>query len=418
MNIVFIHQNAPGQWRHAARHLAASGRHRVILIGKHKRAEVSGAEYRLYEVDTKHARCDAASAVEAYASFVAHGQAVAKVLQDLKREGVVPDVIAAHPAWGESLFAKDVFPDVPLLHYCEFYYRKRGADHGFLEPVSLESDMGLRTRNSGLQLGLEAMDWGVSPTHWQKSVHPAAAQARISVVHEGIDTETFKPDPQARFTLPSGLVLTPADEVVTYVARSLEPYRGTPTFLRALGRLQRLRPAARVVIIGGHGTGYGALPNDGRNWKDTLLEEVDLDPLRTHFVGGLAYDDYLRALQVSSAHVYLTVPFVLSWSMTEAMSTGCLMVASDTAPVRELLRHGENGLLVDFFDADALADTLADALQRREALRPLREAARATILAGYDQRQCVPALCRLLENLATGALPRGENEEFAQVGVR
>lgn len=414
MNIVFIHQNAPGQWRHAAKYLAAQGRHRVILIGQYRRAEIPGAEYRLYPLSAEHARGDAAPAQAAYASFIAHGQAVAGVLQALQREGFRPDVIAAHPAWGESLFVKDIFPDVPLLHYCEFFYRKRGADHGFLEPVSLESDMAVRTRNTGLQLALEAMDWGLSPTRWQRSVHPIEARARISVVHEGIDADTFQPDPQASFTLPSGQVLTARDEVVTYVARSLEPYRGTPTFLRAAARLQRLRPTARVVIIGGHGKGYGSMPSDGRSWKDVLLEESSLDPLRTHFMGHLAYADYLRALQVSSAHVYLTVPFVLSWSMTEAMSTGCLMICSDTAPVRELIRHDENGLLVDFFNADALADTLCDALQRRDTLRPLREAARATILAGYDQTQCVAALCQLLEDLATGTLPQRQAWNVAE----
>ncbi|QEI06066.1 glycosyltransferase [Pigmentiphaga aceris] len=413
MNIVFIHQNAPGQWRHVARHLAASGLHRVILIGKHRRAEIPGAEFRVYTVDAKHERGDSAPSAEAYANFVAHGLAVARVLQQLKQEGFIPDVIAAHPAWGESMFAKDVFPHVPLLHHCEYFYRTHGADHGFLEPASLESSMAIRARNTGLHVALAAMDWGVSPTFWQKSLYPAEAQARISVVHEGIDTDMFKPDSQACFTLPNGIVLTPEDEVVTYVARNLDTYRGTPTALRAAARLQGLRASARVLIIGGDGKGYGSLPDDGRSWKETLLEEIDLDPLRTHFLGRLGYDDYLRALQVSSAHMYLTIPFVLSWSMTEAMSTGCLVIGSDTAPVCELIRHGENGLLTDFFDANALADTLADALKNREALRPLRAAARATIVSAYDQRQCVPTLCRLLEDLATGALPPRDTETIS-----
>ncbi len=415
MNFLFIHQNMPGQWRHIVAHLAKQGGHSIVVMGRRQGDgskerplphAVPGVQYRSYRV---HARFEGFGGTEPNAvfdSFVAHGRAAAEVMQRLQAEGFTPDVIAAHPGWGESLFAKDVFPCVPLLHYCEFYYRSRGGDYGFIGGRSLKTDMELRTRNAGLSLGLDAMDWGLSPTAWQKAQHPAHAHPRISVLHDGIDTDTVRPDPAAHLVLPTGHVLGVQDEVVTFVARNLEPQRGFDQFLRAAERLQRQRPAAHVVIAGGEGTSYSKAPPDGRSWKSHALELVRLDPLRTHFMGKLPFAEHVKLLQVSSVHAYLSIPFVLAWSMTEAMAAGCLVVGSDTAPVRELIRHGHNGLLVDYFDVDAIATTLADALQRRGELQPLRDAARATILAGYDQqRHCVPRLAQLLHDLAQGRQP-------------
>lgn len=415
MNYLFIHQNMPGQWRHIVAHLARQGGHRIVVIGRRqgegskKRAlthAVPGVEYRSYRVHARYEGFGGDDPNGAFDSFMLHGRAAAEVMQRLKAEGFTPDVIAAHPGWGESLFAKDVFPQVPLLHYCEFYYRSRGGDYGFIGERSLAREMNLRARNAGLSLSLEAMDWGLAPTAWQKAQHPADAHARISVLHDGIDTDTVRPDPAARLVLPTGRVLTAHDEVLTFVARNLEPQRGFDQFLRAAEQVQRQRPNAHVVIAGGEGVSYGKAPPDGRSWKSHALELVRLDPLRTHFMGTLPFAEHVKLLQVSSVHAYLSIPFVLAWSMTESMSAGCLVVGSDTGPVRELIQHGHNGLLVDYFNVDGIAATLADALARRAELQPLRDAARATILAGYDQqRHCVPRLAQLLTDLAQGRRP-------------
>jgi glycosyltransferase involved in cell wall biosynthesis len=406
VNIIFIHQNAPGQWRHIAADLAADPANRVVVIGKVKRHEVPGAEFRLYDGSALPERPDDNSAEEQFKLFLAHGRGCAGVLEQLKNEGFQPDVIAVHPGWGEGTYVKDVFPDVPLLDYCEFYYRSRGGDYGFANATSLAGDMGVRSRNAGLLLSFESMDWGICPTNWQKRQHPAVYHDRITVIHEGIDTDTVRPDPQAIFTRPDGRQLTAADEVVTYVARNLEPYRGIHIFLRALEELQRRRPQLQAVIVGNTGVSYGSPPVDGRTWKDTLLETVRLDPDRTCFTGHLPYDEYLKVLQISSAHVYLTFPFVLSWSMTEAMAAGCLIVGSSTPPVQEVMRDGENGLMVDFFNPTEIADRVCYALDNQAALQPLRQAARQTILDGYDQqRHCLPAYRQLLKDLAARRTP-------------
>lgn len=298
---------------------------------------------------------------------VLHGQAVARILLQLKKSGWRPDAILAHPGWGETLYAKDVFPDARLVHYCEWYYNAPPldgldqvdranwpyADIGFDPefPVEFDDLSRIRSWNALHLLNLNNCDVGISPTHWQKKQHPQAYLDKIVVAHEGIDTENLGPDPHAVFKTPSGEVLKandPNKPVITYVARNLEPYRGFHTFMRALPAVQREHKNAHVLIVGGDDVSYGSRPKDAKSWKAKMLAEVgsQLDPTRTHFLGKVPYADYKRVLQVSSAHVYLTCPFVLSWSCLEAMATGCLMVASDTAPVREVLAHGQQGLLV------------------------------------------------------------------------
>ena len=200
-----------------------------------------------------------------------------------------------------------------------------------------------------------------------------------------------------------GPVLRPGDEVVTFVARQLEPYRGYHIFMRALPLLQKLRPNVRVVIVGADGTSYGAAPPKGQTWKNIFLAEVQdkLDMERVHFVGRVPHDVLTQLMQVSALHIYLTYPFVLSWSLLEAMSIGCLVLGSDTAPVREVIQHGRNGLLTPFFDVEALANSAADALARGKDLQSLREAARATVVEGFDlATHCLPEQVAMLEKLA------------------
>ena len=319
----------------------------------------------------------------------------------LKAEGFIPDVVFGHPGWGEMLYARDVFPKSRHLVFAEYYYGTDGGD-SFFDPEfqpggpDLKALQRIRLKNTHLLHALASCDEAVSPTYFQKSRHPAAFLERIRVIHDGIDTDLFQPNPRASVKLQQAEVeLRPGDEVVTFVARQLEPYRGYHTFMRCLERLQRLRPQARVVIVGGHDTAYGARPPAGKTWKGIFLNEVKdaLDLSRIHFVGQVPHSLLQQLLQVSAVHTYLTYPFVLSWSMLEAMSQGALMVASRTAPVEEVIEHGQNGLLVDFFDHLALADTLADALERRAALKPLRTAARQTAQERYDLRRvCLPAM--------------------------
>lgn len=410
MNVLFVHQNFPGQYRHFAPALAAAG-HRVVALGQRPQAALPGVNYLPYGLGPAEKERVSGPAAE-FNGKLRVGQATARSALQLKAKGFTPDLIYAHPGWGEALFLKDVWPEAKLVCFWEFYYRFHGADVNF-DPEFMderpEQAVRLRVKNAANLLSLEAADWGVSPTLWQKRQFPDWAQARMSVIHDGIDTVLVRPDAEATFNLPgTDLVLRAGDEVITFVNRNLEPYRGYHAFLRALPQLLRERPNARVVIVGGEGTSYGARPPPGKTWKQIYLDEVGagLDLARVHFTGQLPYAAYLRLLQVSAAHVYLTYPFVLSWSMLEAMSAGCLVIASRTEPVTEVLRHGENGLLFDFFDTGQLAGTVAQALAQPQAHEALRARARQDIVAGYDLRTvCLPQHLALARELASAAGP-------------
>jgi glycosyltransferase involved in cell wall biosynthesis len=322
---------------------------------------------------------------------VLHGQQVARVLLEMKRGGFTPDAVLAHPGWGESLYVKDVYPDARLVHYCEWYYHAEGADLGFDPefPIAFDDRARVRTWNALHALNLTHCDAGVTPTQWQKSQHPALFQPRITVQHEGIDTEHLAPDPRATLVTPSGTVLAAGDPVVTYVARNLEPYRGFHVFMRALARLQQRHATAQAVIVGGDEVSYGKRPKDATCWREKMIREVQLDPARTHFLGRVPRAQYIKVLQVAAAHTYLTYPFVLSWSLLEAMACAAPVVASATAPVLEVVEHERNGLVVDFFDAHALADALERmlgdaALRARLGLAARQAVAHCSIAAGLE----------------------------------
>jgi glycosyltransferase involved in cell wall biosynthesis len=405
MNILFIHQNMPGQFRHLIAALATGAAHRIVCIGKRPDFAQPGVGRISYQVPT--AVTPPHPFLEAADAAVRHGQQVAQICAGLVSNGFRPDIVVAHPGWGESLYLKQVFPATPLLHYCEYFYRAHGADVNFdpAQQQTLEGNCRTRTLNAHLLLALEACDWGICPTHWQRQQHPVAFQPKLSVIFDGIDTDRARPDPAARFPLPDGRALTAADEVLTYAARTLEPYRGFPSFARALPELLRRRPALQVVVLGSDEVAYGLKPAGGGTWRAALQAELNLDPARVHFPGRVPYADYIRLLQISTAHVYLTVPFVLSWSMLEAMACGALVIGSATPPVQEVITDGGNGLLVDFFDPAAITARVLEALEGRDRLAPLRGAARETILLDYSLARCLPRQLALLDTLAAGRLP-------------
>lgn len=402
MRILFLHQNFPGQFVHLAPALAKMG-HQVVALGmERQKVELPGVRYIQHRpAPGATQQGELATQLEGLTRNLVgkflRAESATRAMEALLKEGFVPDVVYAHSGWGEAMFVKAVFPRARLLVYAEYYYGTEGGDTDF-DPEfgrpALRSLMRTQVNNLHLLQGLTVADAGLSPTEFQKSQHPAELQPKISVVHDGIDTAHHVPNAQARISLQSaGLTLRPGDEVVTFVARQLEPYRGYHTFMRALPALLALRPQARVLIVGGDGVSYGAAPPAGTTWKQRFLDEVkgQIDMGRIHFVGMLPHQTLTQLLQVSAVHVYLTYPFVLSWSLLEAMSIGCLIVGSDTAPLREVITDGHNGHLVDFFDPQALAAKVADVLAHRAGMQPLRQAARQTVVERFDlKRVCLP----------------------------
>ena len=412
MNVLFVHQNFPGQYQHVAAALADDPGNEVLAIGEAgnlgrlRHARVRELGYRAPEAagpNTHHY-------LRSFEAAVRRGQQVTRVAERLRRVGYRPDIVCCHPAWGEGLYLRDLWPDAVLLYFCEFFYHARGHDSDFDPefPLSLDGMLRTRTRNAVHLLSLNAADWGISPTHWQHQSMPPEYRARISVIFDGVDTATVAPSTSARLEVGNGVVLDATSEVITFVNRNLEPYRGYHVFMRALPRLLAARPGAQVVIVGGDGVSYGSSLAPGESYKQRYLDEVkdSLDLSRVHFLGRVPYDRYLEVLRVSSVHVYLTYPFVLSWSLIEAMSAGCAVVASATAPVMEVIRDGENGLLFDFFDGEALVDRVCTVLDDPQRLAPMRAAAQRTAIDTYDLATvCLPRQLGLIRTLVRGERP-------------
>ena len=400
MRVLLIHQNFPGQFRHIALNWAANSGNQVVSIGQKHAPGIQGVARVLYDPARKMTP-NIHHYIAGAESGILNGQAVIKACMALKQKGFVPDIVIGHAGWGETLYVKDVFPDVPLVNYFEFFYHATGADCDF-DPEymnAFDDYMRIRTKNTINLLSLDGCDAGISPTHWQKSVYPRRYQDMISVIHEGVDTERVTPDPAARLKLASGVELGPGDEVVTYVARNLEPYRGFHIFMRAAQEICRRRPKCHILIIGGDGVSYGRRLEGNKTYRQKMLEEVEIDPQRVHFLGQIPYDQYLRVLRVSSAHVYLTVPFVLSWSMLEAMSAGCLVIGSNTAPVLEALEHERNGLVVDFFSPSGIADAVDEALGHKKKMVKLRKRAREFVVENYTVQRSLTQYRELVEGL-------------------
>lgn len=405
MDILFVHQNFPAQFIHVARALNGRPDLRLAMVthkGNEQKDFLPGAKYGW---EAKRAGSPHPIAAN-FALRASQGRMAAKAMLALRERGFNPKLVIGHLGWGETLFAKDVFPEATLVVHAEFFYSAAGADVGF-DPefpfAGAERLFELRAKNAAILAAMNDADIAVAATRWQASRFPPHLQAKLHVVHEGIDTDLLKPNPAATFHVAGAdLTFAVGDEVITFVNRNLEPYRGYHIFMRALPAILAARPRAHAVIVGGDKVSYGAAAPAGQTWKEIFLSEVRerLPMERVHFVDKIPFLDFVSLMQVSAAHVYLTYPFVLSWSMMQAMSAGAPVIASRTEPVLEVVEDGVNGALVDFFAVEGLAERVIDVLAHPDDYRAMRETGRRTIVENYDlARECLPRWLGLLGNL-------------------
>lgn len=408
MKLLFVHQSFPGQYIHIIRALESEGGHELVGLGIEESTEElpPGVTYHRYGL----ARGNQPGLhpwVQDIETKVIRAEACAHAANQLKHDGFNPDLICGHPGWGELLFLKEVWPRVPLLTYQEFFYNSRGFDYDFDPELQGEPHWAdcskIRMKTANQLMHLAASDWCVTPTEFQRNTFPLAWRNRISVIHDGIDTVKACPAKKPKsIILTDGTKLKPDMKIVTFVNRSLEPYRGCHTMIRSIPYLQKIVPDCRLVIVGNtSGVSYGSECQSGE-WKDVFLSEIEgrYDPSRVHFIGNVRYEEFIPILQLSKAHVYLTYPFVLSWSLLEAMSCGCSVVGSDTPPVREVIEHGKNGLLTDFFNPEQLANSVAELLNNRSLAKKIGEAARETVLQRFQLQSCVTRQLALINLVA------------------
>jgi len=409
VKILFIHQNFPGQFRHIAHYLAQSDSFEVASLGDHKwvkskqplHPKIRPFSY-LFQRPALPNRQERHYLGE-YEEKLLRGQQVAHQLEQILKSGFRPDCIVYHGGWGEGMFLKHVCPDARLINYCEFFYQTAGADIGFDPeyPGGAESRFFVHVRNNVLLAALTEADLVITPTLWQKSLIPKEFQAKVCLVHEGINTTGIRPGSSATVLLNSQRYST-GEQIVTFATRRLEPYRGFHRFMRALPDLQARLPNARFVIAGHETHSYGPAPSHAKTYKEQFYKELKNKVAweRVNFVGALPFSNYLALLQVSAAHVYFTYPFILSWSMLESMAAGCLVIGSRTPPVEEVIKDDENGLLVGFFDQKELVDAVTDVVMKPEAYSRQKQKARETIVENYDLHNTLAAWHQAIKSVA------------------
>lgn len=403
MRFAFVHQNFPAQFLHILRHLAAEQQHELLFITENRVNQIAGVRKIVHGLVGTVPPQTHRDAQEFTLSMI-RAESVAGAARSVQRLGYEPDIIIGHHGWGEMLNLQDVWPKSPLLGYQEYYYNETGFDVGFDPefPPEPDSYSRVRAKNAINLMSLTNPGHGFTPTQFQHSTYPAWARPNITVLPEGVNLDICKPDPALRnraVTL-GGYRIAPKDTLVTFVVRDLEPYRGFHIMMRALPRILAARPDVRVLLVGGDHVSYGARPARG-TWREKMLDEVgpQIDRARVHFAGKVPYESYVKLLQRSDCHVYLTYPFVASWSLREALASGCALVASDTAPVREFVTHRKTGLLAPFLQPEAVAESVLEMLEDTKLAVRLRRNARAWAEKNLDMATYISAYRALIDRV-------------------
>lgn len=399
MKILFLHRNFPGQFRYLAPQMAQDPENEVVFISNEHKGQIPGIKKYSY-----HLKRNVPDNCHRYLRFleenIIHGQSAAELALQLKQRGFYPDVIYGH-TWGQTLFMKEVWPESKLLCYFEWFFNSENSyvDFGGHE-VSIDEKAKFKIDNTQLFIDLHYCDRGLCPTNYQIKQFPAEYRDKIKVLHDGIDTDFCIRKDNAVLDLPElNLKFTAEDEILTYGTRGMDPYRGFPEFMKAVEILQKKRPNLQVIISGKDRVCYGPpLPN-GKTYKQHMIDTLDLDLSRIHFTGLLPFDKYIDMLNVTSAHVYLTYPFVCSWSLLNAMACEAPIIASNTEPVLEFLEDNKNSLLFDFFNVEQQVEKIEYALDNRDKMEPLRKEARKLIVDKYALKDLLPQHISYIKSL-------------------
>lgn len=411
MRYLFVHQSFPGQYLHLVRALSLDPTNQIVGLGINPCIESLPATVNYIRYDLTRGNFPGINPLLLdFDSKLIRAEACADAAILLRDEGFYPDVICAHPGWGEALFLKDIWPESPILSYQEYFYNPYGYDFDFDPEFSINSDWrsiaSLRVKNVNPLLMLHQSTWNVTPTQFQLSTFPSQYHRSFSVIHDGIDSSLCCPGPRKSLRLSCGTIISESDQIVTFVNRTFEPYRGCHTFIRSIPLILEANPNAHIFLIGSiSGVSYGSA-NSGSDWIQRFLEEISdkYDPSKIHFTNALPYSHYVELLRQSSCHVYLTYPFVLSWSLLEAMSIGLPIVGSDTAPVQEVIRAGDTGLLVNFFSPSAVAGAVTTLLSDRGLATRFGDNARRFVLTHFSFQRCIPRQISLINLVASRKL--------------
>jgi glycosyltransferase involved in cell wall biosynthesis len=386
--VLFVHNNFPAQFRDLALTLKARGV-RCAAIGQDFAPGIEGMAMGRYGLDRGSTPGMFPLAVRAEADMIRGANAL-RVAKSMRDQGFDPAVIIGHPGWGETVFLDEAWPAAKRVAFAEFYYRGRGLDIGFDPEFFKPSEQSVllgKAKNAVMTMAYAEADVIVAPTEFQASILPSVFRPRVRIIHEGVDVDAIRPGPAEPFALDEGRAIAPGTPVITYANNHMEPMRGLHIFARALPRLMSEVPDAQVLVFGWENPRpYGGQPPEGRTWREVFFEGLDVDPARLHFLGRRPHDQMLAAFRLSTAHVYYTYPFVLSWSLVEAMASGCYIIGSDTPPLHDAITDGVSGRLLPFFDVEALSDAMIAACRHPAAATALRAAARDTAVTKFSSR--------------------------------
>ena len=393
MHVLFVHRNFPAQFGHIAARLVRERGWKATFVSEQPPGEVDGI--RKIQYRTEGGATDRAHYFSrGFENAVWHAAAV---YDALKRERTMtpPDLIVGHSGFGSTLYLRELFPAARVINYFEWFYRPAGGDLDFRpdDPVTDYDRLRSVTKNAMILLDLDNCDAGYSPTRWQQSRLPAEFRPKVQVLHDGIDTSFW-----CRRAVPGRAIGTfkpPRDlRIVTYVSRGLEQMRGFDVFMKVAKRVCKARSDVVFLVVGADRVAYGGdLRHTYRKtFKQHVLEQDDYDLSRIKFVGNVPPDVLAQVLSISDLHIYLTAPFVLSWSLLNAMACECTLLTSATPPVEEFVEDGRNGLLRDFFDVDGLTEAALEVLADPAAHRGLGQVARADIERAYSVDEIIPQM--------------------------